>query len=76
LQRLTGSGFRPGERVEILSAELVPATAEVADALEVEEGTPTLTMVNSYWDQNGQVTEYACDFMAADRELAGDYDLE
>ncbi|MFE0627806.1 GntR family transcriptional regulator [Streptomyces sp. NPDC058864] len=158
LQRTTGSGFRPGERVEIVSAELVPATAEVADALEVDEGTPVvqrrrkyldedgvialstswlpgdladaapelistgplpkmtfgliedrtgrraikrrdvvsvrpvpediaqlleveagtlaLTMANHYWDQHGQVTEYARDFMGADRELAADYDLE
>ncbi|WP_324603896.1 MULTISPECIES: UTRA domain-containing protein [unclassified Streptomyces] len=158
LQRTTGSGFRPGERVEIVSAELVPATAEVADALEVDEGTPVvqrrrryldddgvialstswlpgdlaeaapelistgplpkmtfgliedrtgrratkrrdvvsirpvpediaqlleveagalaLTMANHYWDQHGQVTEYARDFMGTDRELAADYDLE
>ncbi|MDX6353357.1 MAG: hypothetical protein QOF98_260 [Streptomyces sp.] len=158
LQRTTGSGFRPGERVEIVSARLAPATAEVADALEVEQGdavverrrryldedgviavstswlpgqfaetapelistdplpamtfgliedrtgrraikrrdvvsiapapddvapllgieagAPALTMTNRYWDQNGQVTEYARDFMAADRELSADYDLE
>lgn len=158
LQRTTGTGFRPGERVEIVSAELVPATAEVSDALGVEEGisvvqrrrryldddgvialstswlpgelaeaapelTSTgplpkmtfgliedrtgrravkrrdvvslrpvpddvapllgveagslaLTMANTYWDQNGQVTEYARDFMGADRELSADYDLE
>jgi GntR family transcriptional regulator len=158
LQRTTGSGFRPGERVEIVSAALVPADAEVADALGVEEGSsvvqrrrryldedgvialstswlpgelgeaaPELTstgplpkmtfglieertgrravkrrdvvsvrvvpddlapllmvdagslalsMANTYWDQYGQVTEYARDFMGTDRELAADYDLE
>jgi DNA-binding GntR family transcriptional regulator len=157
LQRTTGSGFRPGERVEIVSAEIVPATAEVADALEVvegsavvqrrrryldedgvialstswlpgelgeaapeliaplplpamtfgliedrtgrravkrrdvvsvrvvppdvapllgvEAGSTALTMANTYWDQNGRVTEYARDFMGAGRELAADYDL-
>lgn len=158
LQRMTGSGFRPGERVEIVSARLVPATADVADALEVEAGdavvqrrcryldedgviavstswlpgelaeaapelistdplptmtfgliedrtgrravkrrdvvsiTPVpediapllgieagklaLTMANRYWDQNGQVTEFARDFMAAGRELGADFNLE
>ncbi|MEU6852769.1 GntR family transcriptional regulator [Actinacidiphila alni] len=158
LQRTTGSGFRPGERVEIVSAGMVPASAEVADALEVEEGSsvvqrrrrylddegvialstswlpaelgeaaPELTstgplpkmtfgliedrtgrravkrrdvvsirpvpedvakhlaveigslalsMANTYWDQHGQVTEFARDFMGSGRELAADYDLE
>lgn len=158
LQRTTGTGFRPGERVEIVSADLVPASEEVADALSVEEGTSVvqrrrryldedgvialstswlpgelaeaapeltstgplpkmtfgliedrtgrravkrrdvvsvrpvpddvapllgvepgslaLTMANTYWDQHGQVTEYARDFMGAARELAADYDLE
>ncbi|WP_433889843.1 GntR family transcriptional regulator [Streptomyces sp. CA-111067] len=158
LQRSTGSGFRTGERAEIVGAGLVPATEEVADALEVEEGdsvvqrrrryldeegviavstswlagdlaqaapellsaaplpamtfglveartgrravkrrdvvslravpedvallldvrpgTLALTIANHYWDQHGQVTEYARDFMSADRQLAADYDLE
>lgn len=157
LQRSTGSGFRPGERVEILSAELVPAPRDVADALEVdvgspvirrqrryvddegvvalstswlpgkfaesapelvstdplpkmtfglieertgrravkrrdvvslqdapedaaellnvEAGTPVLTMTNLYWDQRGDVTEYATDFLGPGRELSTEYDL-
>jgi GntR family transcriptional regulator len=158
LQRTTGSGFKPGERVEIISAELVPANAEVADALEVEEGThvvqrrrryldedgvvalstswlpgelaeaapelistgplpkmtfgliedrtgrravkrrdsvsieelpedvaplleldpgtPVLSMANHYWDQHGQITEYARDYMGPGRILAAEYDLQ
>ncbi|WP_328916743.1 MULTISPECIES: GntR family transcriptional regulator [unclassified Streptomyces] len=158
LQRTTGSGFRSGERAEIISAELLPATGEIADALEVDEGSAVvrrrrrylddegviavstswlsgeladaapellsaeplpamtfgliedrtgrravkrrdvvslrpvpadiapllgvdpgvlaLTMANHYWDQHGQVTEYARDFMSADRQLTADYDLE
>jgi DNA-binding GntR family transcriptional regulator len=158
LQRTTGSGFRPGERVEIVSAEIVPAGPEVADALGVAEGSAVvqrrrryvdgdgviavstswlpgdlgeaapeltaavplpemtfgliegrtgrravkrrdvvsvrtvppdvaplldvaagsqaLTMANTYWDQNGRVTEYARDFLGAGRELAADYDLD
>ncbi|MGW5098952.1 GntR family transcriptional regulator, partial [Streptomyces sp. NPDC004100] len=158
LQRTTGSGFRPGERVEIISAGIIPADSEVADALDVEEGapvvqrrrryldedgvialstswlpgefaeaapelittgplpkmtfgliedrtgrravkrrdsvsieelpedvapllelppgTPVLSMANHYWDQNGQITEYARDYMGPGRVLAAEYDLQ
>lgn len=156
--RSTGNGYRPGERAEILSAELVPATGDVADALglneraavikrqrlyiddrgvvalstswlpgefaevapelltteplptmtfglvedrtgrravrrrdvvaihpvpedaatvlHVDTGTPALTMTNHYWDQNGDATEYAVDFLASDRELSAEYSLD
>ncbi|MFI6543500.1 GntR family transcriptional regulator [Streptomyces prunicolor] len=158
LQRTTGSGFRPGERVEIISAAMEPASPEVADALEVEvgtqvvqrrrryldedgvialstswlppdlavaapelistgplpkmtfgliedrtgrraikrrdtvsieelpedvaelldqaPGTAVLSMVNRYWDQHGQITEYARDYMGPGRVLEAEYDLE
>lgn len=156
--RATGSGYRPGERTEIVSAELVSASEEVADALGIEEGAsvvrrrrtyyddrgvvalstswlpgelaeaapelliveplpmmtfglvedrtgrravrrrdtvairpvpedvssalgvesglPVLTMTNHYWDQHGEVTEYAVDFLGSGRELSADYALE
>ncbi len=155
--RATGDGFRPGERVEILRAELVPATRDVANALGIEDGmviqrqrlylddqgvvalstswlpgeladaapelvstdplptmtfglvedrtgrrvvrrrdvvaihpvpedaasilhletgTPALTMTNYYWDQNGDATEYAIDFLAPGRELSAEYTLD
>src|SRR5262245_17324708 len=37
--RVTGSGYRPGERAEVLSAALEPAPSDVAQALGIEEGT-------------------------------------
>jgi DNA-binding GntR family transcriptional regulator len=155
--RATGDGFRPGERVEILRAELVPATRDVANALGIEDGmviqrqrlylddhgvvalstswlpgeladaapelvstdplptmtfglvedrtgrravrrrdvvairpvpedtasilhletgTPVLTMTNYYWDQNGDATEYAVDFLAPGREFSAEYTLD
>lgn len=156
--RATGNGYRPGERAEILSAELVPATSNVATALGLNEratvikrqrlyldsqgpvalstswlpgelaevapellrteplpmmtfglveartarrasrrrdvitiqpvpedvaallhvavGTPALTMTNYYWDQNGDATEYAVDFLANNRELSAEYNLD
>ncbi|WTW96171.1 GntR family transcriptional regulator [Streptomycetaceae bacterium NBC_01309] len=158
LLRATGSGFRTGEHVEIISAELAAAPASVADPLGVDEGTevvrrrrlyrdddgvitlstswlpgelaeaapellvadalpkmtfglveertgrravrrrdvvavrpvpedaagivgvdagtPALTMTNTYWDQNGDVTEHAVDILGEGRELTADYDLE
>lgn len=156
--RATGSGYRPGERVEILGAELVAAPEPVADALGLEEGaqvvrrrrayhdelgvvavstswlpgelaeaapellgadplpkmtfglieertgrravrrrdavsigpapedvapvlgvaagTGVLTMTNHYWDQHGDPTEYAVDFLGEGRELSAEYALD
>lgn len=156
--RATGSGFRPGETVEIISAGLVPAPSHVAEALQVEEGAQVvqrrrvyrdddgvvavstswlagqlaeaapellevgplpkmtfgliedrtgrravrrrdvvgmcavpddvsevlgaepgaqaLTMTNQYWDQHGETTEYAQDFLGAGRELSAEYALD
>jgi DNA-binding GntR family transcriptional regulator len=56
LQRATGSGFRPGEHVEIISAELVPAPAEVAEALEVGEGDSVVRRQRRYLDDEGVIT--------------------
>ncbi|MDX6744315.1 GntR family transcriptional regulator [Actinocorallia sp. A-T 12471] len=157
LLRATGSGYRPGERVEIVGASLTPAPADVAEALGVAEGTSVirrqrvyrdddgvvafstswlpgelaaaapelvsvdplpkmtfglieerterravhrrdvvsiesastavaevlgvepgtsvLTMTNFYWDQHGDVTEYAKDHLGTGRELSGEYPL-
>ncbi|MGW4285806.1 UTRA domain-containing protein [Streptomyces sp. NPDC004673] len=55
LQRTTGSGFRPGERVEIISAGIVPADSEVADALEVEEGASVVHRRRQYLDEDGVI---------------------
>jgi hypothetical protein len=33
-------------------------------------------MTNRYWDQNGEVTEYALDFLGAGRELSAEYALD
>ncbi|MFG2195689.1 GntR family transcriptional regulator [Streptomyces sp. NPDC048639] len=53
--RVGGDGFRPGERVEILSAELMPAPIEVAQALEVEEGASVIRRQRRYLDDEGVV---------------------
>ncbi|MFD5673698.1 GntR family transcriptional regulator [Streptomyces sp. NPDC127040] len=54
---------------------LRPAPEDVAALLEVEAGTPTLVMTNHYWDQNGEPTEYAVDYLGPERQLSAEYDL-
>ncbi|MFB9674186.1 GntR family transcriptional regulator [Streptosporangium vulgare] len=53
--RANGSGYREGERVEILGADLVPASEPVADALEVEEGVSVVQRRRAYYDDRGLV---------------------
>ncbi|MET8334595.1 UTRA domain-containing protein [Streptosporangium canum] len=53
-----------------------PVSEDVSPVLGVESGRPTLTMTNHYWDQRGDVTEYAVDFLGPGRELSADYALE
>lgn len=53
LLRATGSGHRPGKRVEILGAELVAASADVADALGLEEGAQVIRRRRVYHDDLG-----------------------
>ncbi|QNP72193.1 GntR family transcriptional regulator [Streptomyces roseirectus] len=54
--RAGGTGFEPGERVEIVSADLVPAPDDVAAALGVDEGAPTVRRRRRYLDDEGVVT--------------------
>ena len=53
--RATGSGFRPGESVEIISAELVPAPPHVAKGLKVSEGDQVVQRRRVYRDDDGTV---------------------
>ncbi|MFD8338505.1 GntR family transcriptional regulator [Streptomyces solisilvae] len=53
--RVGGSGFRPGERVEIVSAGLVPAPTEVADTLGMESGAQVIRRQRRYLDDQGTV---------------------
>ncbi|GHH62648.1 GntR family transcriptional regulator [Streptosporangium violaceochromogenes] len=53
-----------------------PLPDDVSAAFGVESGLPVLTMTNVYWDQHGDVTEYALDYLGPGRELSADHDLE
>lgn len=55
LLRATGTGFRSGERVEILSAELVVGTGHVTDALGLANGTEVVRRRRLYRDDEGVI---------------------
>ncbi|WP_210744692.1 GntR family transcriptional regulator [Nocardia flavorosea] len=69
---------RTGRRV-VRRRDLVairPAPSDVAEVLGVAVGADCLTMANLYWDENGDPTEYAVDFLARGRELSAEYSMD
>lgn len=66
------TGRRATRRRDAVSVRPVPA--DVAGPLDVDEGTQVLVMVNHYWDQHGEPTEYAVDYHAPGRELVMEHD--
>ncbi|MEU1919086.1 GntR family transcriptional regulator [Streptomyces albogriseolus] len=68
------TGRRVTRRRDTVALREVPE--DVAVHLEVEAGTRTLAVVNHYWDQHGEPTEYAVDYLGAGRELSSEYDLD
>lgn len=67
------TGRRAVRRRDVVTLRLV--SADDAALLQVEPATSVLTMTNTYWDQHGEVTEYAEDLLGPGRELAAEYDL-
>ncbi|MFI5554292.1 GntR family transcriptional regulator [Streptomyces sp. NPDC051738] len=63
--RATGSGFRDRETVEILSAELVPAPAHVANGLKINEGDQVVERRRVYRDDDG-VVAVSTSYLASD----------
>lgn len=68
------TGRRVARRRDTVALREVPE--DVAGPLEVEAGTPTVVVINHYWDQNGEPTEYAVDYLGVGRELSSEYDLD
>jgi GntR family transcriptional regulator len=68
------TGRRAVRRRDVVAICSVPEDA--AEVLGVEAGTPALTMTNHYWDQNGEPTEYARDYLGTGRELSAEYSLD
>ncbi|MGW4434715.1 GntR family transcriptional regulator [Streptomyces sp. NPDC004596] len=68
------TGRRASRRRDTVALREVPE--DVADLLDAEPGTVVLTMTNHYWDQNGEPTEYAVDYLGVGRDLSSEYDLD
>ncbi|SHL74466.1 GntR family transcriptional regulator [Streptomyces yunnanensis] len=67
------TGRRVARRRDTVS--ISPAPADVAELLDEESGAPLLTVVNHYWDQNGEPTEYAVDYYGAGRKTSAEHDM-
>lgn len=68
------TGRRAVRRRDTVSIQSVPE--DVAELLDADPDASTLVMTNHYWDQNGDVTEYAVDFFGIGRSVSAEYDLE
>lgn len=68
------TGRRASKQRDEVSVQ--PTPDDVAEHLGVETGTPVLRMVNHYWDQDGEPTEYAVDHYAPGRQLSAEYELD
>ncbi|WP_433599139.1 GntR family transcriptional regulator [Nocardia sp. CA-135953] len=68
------TGRRAVIRRDVVAIRTAPA--DIASILGVEVDSPCLTMTNLYWDQDGQLTEYAVDYLGPGRELSAEYALD
>ncbi|PKA32904.1 GntR family transcriptional regulator [Streptomyces sp. SM8] len=55
--------------------EVRPVPLDVAEHLGVPAGTEVLATTNHYWDQRGEPTEYAVDYLAPGRRLVAECDV-
>ncbi|WP_308170194.1 GntR family transcriptional regulator [Acrocarpospora catenulata] len=68
------TGRRAVRRRDVVAIRSVPE--DIASLIGLSPDAPVLTMANTYWDQNGDVTEYAVDFLGLGRELSAEYALD
>ncbi|MGJ5827984.1 GntR family transcriptional regulator [Streptomyces ossamyceticus] len=68
------TGRRAVRRRDVVA--MFPVPQDIAEVLEAEAGSLALTMTNLYWDDNGEPTEYARDFLGAGRELSAEYPMD
>jgi GntR family transcriptional regulator len=67
------TGRRASRLRDTIAIREVPA--DIAEHLNVAPGTKTLVVINHYWDQNGEPTEYAVDYHGVGRDLSAEHDL-
>ncbi|MEU4964164.1 GntR family transcriptional regulator [Streptomyces smyrnaeus] len=66
------TGRRAVKRRDTVEIREVPE--EIAPHLEVDAGTDSLVIINHYWDQRGEPTEFAIDWHGRDRSLSMERD--
>jgi DNA-binding GntR family transcriptional regulator len=66
------TGRRAVKRRDTVEIREVPE--EIAPHLEVEPGSDSLVMINHYWDQKGEPTEFAIDWHGRERGLSMERD--
>ena len=65
------TGRRVCRRSDLVEIRTVPnSPAYLAELLEAQPGTPTLVVTNCYWDQHGEPSEYAVDWLGPGRTLS------
>ncbi|WP_438479044.1 GntR family transcriptional regulator [Streptomyces asiaticus] len=67
------TGRRAVKRRDTVEIRAVPE--DIAQHLEVEAGTDSLVMINHYWDQHGEPTEFAIDYHGRERGLSIERDF-
>ncbi|ANW18440.1 GntR family transcriptional regulator [Streptomyces clavuligerus] len=67
------TGRRAVRRRDAITLRRAPG--DIAPLLGVAAGEPVLMWSNLYWDQHGEVTEYATDFLGPGRELSAEGDI-
>jgi DNA-binding GntR family transcriptional regulator len=68
------TGRRAVKRRDVVSLRSVPDDASTL--LGVDADVPILVMVNHYWDQRGEPTEYAVDYLGPGRQLVAEHRLD
>ncbi|QKW06989.1 GntR family transcriptional regulator [Streptomyces sp. NA04227] len=56
--------------------DIRPAPADIAGHMGVDKGTLLLTVINHYWDQFGEPTEFAIDYVGPGRSLSTEYAVD
>lgn len=57
------------------TVEIRPVPDDIAPYLDVPAGTDSLVMINHYWDERGEPTEFAVDWHGRDRGLSMERDF-
>lgn len=68
------TGRRAVSRRDVIGIR--PAPQDVATIIGIDADSQCLTMTNLYWDQNGDPTEFAIDYLGPGRELSAEFSFD